>query len=321
MSGTEGETDAGWRRSGSRDGIEMTPVDAPSSSPGLPGQQKDPPTTNRDEIANERTKMVEEKTKTSVLKMVLGTVLISFLILALVLLVNGMVVGFGLYQLYGSASNGLTVESMDVSGLEDLDALINMVAAFPTKGLARLPSFEIRKDSTLRLELPGFHSQHLRERQPHLLEIELPEIRYGRTGEGSGRLTVDRLRVKFNEEMPLSDLALWYMSLKKDGYAVLTGNVRLHTWSFLVPIAYNYSVNMRIPMNKDKKKSSTEQMASLEGLQVFEDEHKSRLRCMLALTLSETVLPKWLEMSLPELGFSLRHHLDDKFPEDMLQVF
>jgi hypothetical protein len=235
---------------------------------------------------------------------------------------------YGLYSLYGSASTGLAFEKLSVTGIEDLDARISFAAAFPTTGLGRLPSFEIKKPSRLYLDLPGFRSAHFPQKQPTALTVELPEIRYGRTGEGSGKLKVDDIHVKINEELPLSDLALWYLSQsqKKNGHALLSGSVTLSTWSFLIPITYQYKFYMKIPLKGPEKKVEKKDqqpaspLLSLTGLQVYEEKKKDRLRCMLSLGLGESLLPNYAEFKLPELAFRLRHYIDEKNPQDFIQV-
>lgn len=326
MSDTDGKIrvfDGGT--SGSRDGIELKSIGLDEKP--VP-KDVEAPLNACDEDGNNRddTSKPDPKPTRTPMQLLMWTVAISFGLLTLVLLVNGSLMAYGLYSLYGSASGGLAFEKLSVTGIEDLDARISFAASFPTTGLGRLPSFEIKKPSRLHLELPGFRSAHLPEKQPRAVTVELPEIRYGRTGEGAGRLKADDIQVKINEELPLSDLALWYLSQsqKKNGHAMLTGSVTVSTWSFLVPITYEYKVHMKIPLKapaqKEKEDEATPPLLSLTGLQMFEEKKKDRLRCMLSLGLGESLLPGYAELKLPELAFRFRHYIDEKHPQDFIQV-
>lgn len=237
----------------------------------------------------------------------------------MILLINGTVMAFGMYGLYSSARQNLAFDLVTIDGLDELAPLISVDAKFPVEGLSKLVSFEIKQGSRVTVQSPQQVSSRLPRGASTLLTVDIPAVKMAR-GNG-GALSVHGIQAYINEEIPLSDLALWYMNAEEDAVVNVKGVIKVFTWSFLIPISYNYNLNMAFPLkSKEPKKEPSKQLASMESLEFYEDNHKDRFRCLMGLNLKESLVPAYIETKLPDFAFSVQNAIDPEYPETILQV-
>lgn len=256
----------------------------------------------------------------SPLKVLTYTIAISFGILTLILLINGTVMAFGMYGLYKSARNNLTFDLVTIDGLDELAPLVSVDAKFPVEGLSKLVGFELKEGSKITIQSPQQVSSRLPRGASTLMTVDIPAVKIGRGS--SGALSVHGIQAHINEEIPLSDLAHWYMNAEENAVVNVKGTVKVFTWSFLIPISYNYNLNMDVPIKaKATKNEPAKQLVSMESLEFYEDNHKDRFRCLMGLNLKEGLVPSYVETKLPEFAFSVQNVIDPEYPETILQVF
>lgn len=247
------------------------------------------------------------------------TVAISFGILTLIFLINGTVMAFGMYGLYRSVRQNLAFDLVTIDGLDDLAPQISVEARFPVDGLSKLVAFELKEGSKITVQSPQQVTNRLPRGATTLVTVDIPPIKLARGN--AGGLSVHGIQAHINEEIPLSDLALWYMNAEENATIQVKGTLKVFTWSFLIPITYNYSLNMTIPIKSTATKPEpSKQLVSLDSIEFYEDNHKERFRCLMGLNLKEHLVPSYIETKLPDFAFSVQNMIDPEYPETILQV-